>query len=297
MSGAFSEFGLIESIKTKFSPLTPSHIEGIGDDCAVIPTGSNRATVITTDMLVEGVHFIAEIDPYELGIRSVQVNISDVASMGAKPTAILLSIAVPQWVDGQWCERFFDGIHSCGVPLIGGDTTRSSGGLTISITALGDVSLENIKRRSGAKVGDILLVSGRLGGSAASNYCSAVKAQVEEGVWLGQRIEVGAMMDISDGLAGDIRHILRQSGVGAIIELDLIPIDRDATLEESLSGGEDYKLLLTARADRVESLISDYHTHFGERLYVIGTIIEGGELSFTNKKCAVEYSSGGFTHF
>ncbi len=295
MSSTFSEFGLIESIKAKFSALTPSGVEGIGDDCAIIPIGGDRAMVITSDMLGEGVHFLRDIDPYRLGVRAVQVNISDVASMGARPTALLLSIALPEWVDSHWLERFFEGIHSCGVALIGGDTTRSKGGLTLSVTALGEAPTGSIKRRSGAKVGDTILVSGRLGASAASLYQSEVRAQIEEGVWLGGREEVSAMMDISDGLAGDLLHILSSSGVGATVELSSIPIADGATLQDALSGGEDFMLLLCA--SEPEELRRAYQERFGCELFEVGQITEGSELTFTESGATVEYSGGGFKHF
>ncbi len=297
MSKKASEFDLIEGIKERFSRLVPSDIEGIGDDCAVIYGAGDSCTVITADMLIEGTHFLRSIDPFDLGVRSVEVNISDVAAMGATPTALLLSVALPDWVGGEWCERFFAGIESCGVALVGGDTTRSNSQLCINITALGAVGKENIKHRSSAKVGDSIVVSGVLGESAASGYQKPVKAQVEQGVWLGARVEVGAMMDLSDGLAGDILHILSNSGVGAEIEIDAVPVHSSATIDQALSGGEDYKLLLTVAEGEFGRLAAHYEAKFGEQLYEIGRICEGNSLLWLEGGVEKPLNLSGYQHF
>lgn len=294
MPAAYSEFGLIEKIKHRFAALNSASIEGIGDDCAILSDGS---LVVTADMLVEDVHFRRSMAAFDLGVRSVEVNLSDVASMGATPVGILLSIALPDWADERWTDEFFDGIHSCGVPLIGGDTTRSRAGLCINITAIGQAPASNIKRRSAAQIGDRILVAGTLGASATSNYTAAVRAQRDEGVWFGTREEVGAMMDLSDGLSGDLPHILHASGVGAVVELDDIPLDERATLEQALGGGEDYKLLLTARADRAAELQRDFAEHFGTPLYDIGAICDGSTLLYTRSGTAASINVTGFRHF
>lgn len=305
MHRTYSEFGLIEQIAARFAELTPSGIEGIGDDCAIFSmndTGSKEheggmVNCITTDMLVENVHFTREINPFDLGVRSVEVNLSDVASMGAEPLALLCSIALPDWVDEEWTAQFFEGIHSRGVALIGGDTTRSRGGLCINITAIGRAPKPNIKRRNAAKVGDRVMVAGMIGSSAASAYTAPVKAQTDEGIWLGARAEVGAMMDLSDGLAGDLPHILRASGVGATIEIDALPIAASATLEQALSGGEDYKLLLTACSARADQLQKDFFDHFGTPLYNIGEIITSSSLQYTQRGEHIDLKFSGFRHF
>lgn len=301
-----SEFGLIEQIKERFSSLVPSNILGIGDDCAVIsnayhePRCSEQLSMLfTTDMLVEDVHFLRSMPPFELGVRSVEVNLSDVAAMGARSIALMLSLALPSWVDDAWSGEFFRGIHSCGVPLIGGDTTRSRSALCINVVAIGVARAENLKYRSDAKVGDYIVVGGELGASAASNYSIGVKAQRGEGEWLGSRREVGAMMDLSDGLAGDLRHILEMSGVGAEVDLKQIPIAQGATLEQALSGGEDYKLLFTLREGGLERFMEDYSREFGYLPVVVGRIIERSEglVWFQDgvRDKAADYD--GFKHF
>ncbi|MFI3288202.1 MAG: thiamine-phosphate kinase [Rikenellaceae bacterium] len=291
------EFSFIETVENMFLGLVPSGVEGIGDDCAVIPQGDDRAMVVTTDMLGEGIHFLNGIDPYALGVRSVQVNISDVVAMGAEPCFLLLSVGVPEWVGDDWLMQFMKGIHSCGVALIGGDTTRSSEGLSISVTAIGEAPTKNIKRRSGAKAGDLIFVSGELGESAYNSYSSEVWAEVEEGVWLGGRSEVTSMMDISDGLSGDICHIMECSGVGATIELESVPVYNGATLEQALSGGEDFKLLFTVSPEGVEALKEDFRARFSRDVFCVGEIISTEELRYTRGGVDATYSGGGFVHF
>ena len=237
-----TEFGFIDRIKDLFATLPDNGFEGIGDDCAVLPVGGGESLVFTTDMLAEGVHFLrAATSSRELGRKSLAVNLSDVASMGARPVATLLSLSLPDDATGAWAEEFMQGYRELsqefGVTLAGGDTTRSAAGITINVTAIGRAADTHIKRRSGARPGDVIFTAGALGASGAGlrdilagRYDTPAAAvhrnprpQVAEGVWLGQRHEVHAMMDISDGLASDIRHIMERSGVGAAIDTERIP--------------------------------------------------------------------------
>ena len=222
-----TEFGFIDHIKELFAALPDNGFEGIGDDCAVLPVGEGESLVFTTDMLAEGVHFLRPAtSPRELGRKSLAVNLSDVASMGARPVATLLSLSLPADTAGTWAEEFMLGYRELseafGVTLAGGDTTRSAAGITINVTAIGRIADAHIKRRSGARPGDAILVAGELGLSGAGlhdilagRYDTPAAAahrnplpQVAEGIWLGARSEVHAMMDLSDGLASDIRHIM-----------------------------------------------------------------------------------------
>lgn len=262
-----TEFGFIDHIKELFAALPDNGFEGIGDDCAVLPVGEGESLVFTTDMLAEGVHFLRPAtSPRELGRKSLAVNLSDVASMGARPVATLLSLSLPADTAGTWAEEFMLGYRELseafGVTLAGGDTTRSAAGITINVTAIGRIADAHIKRRSGARPGDAILVAGELGLSGAGlhdilagRYDTPAAAahrnplpQVAEGIWLGARSEVHAMMDLSDGLASDIRHIMERSGVGAAIDIGRIPLAQGADVETAACGGEDYKLLLTADA-------------------------------------------------
>lgn len=321
---SLGEFGLIAEIKRKFEDIVPDGVEGIGDDCAVIPKDEFSSYVVTTDMLVEGRHFLLDkISPQELGYKSLAVNISDVASMGAVPRFTFLSIAIPPETDKKWCEDFIEGYHSLSaeynIALLGGDTTATDKGhLTISVTAVGEVENRNIKRRSAASIGDLIVVNTMLGESAlalkmmmAEEYIepellkkhNRPSPQIKEGVWLGSRAEVHAMMDISDGVSSDLEHICKLSGYGATIYMDKIPhsdILKQRCAEHgwdplnfSLSGGEDYGLLMTIDATRFELLKSDY---FGE-LFPIGVITDGDKIEYINVLGEKIAQNKGFRHF
>ena len=259
-----TEFGFIDHIRRRFADLPDQGFEGIGDDCAVLPLG-REALVFTSDLLTEGVHFLRHAtSARELGGKSLAVNLSDVAAMGARPVATLLSIALPPDAAGAWAEEFMEGYRELsarfGTPLVGGDTTRSESGVTINVTAIGRSPLTHLKRRRDARPDDVIFVAGELGASGAglrdllaghpdtppARIHRNPQPQVDEGIWLGGRPEVHAMMDLSDGLASDLRHILDESDCGAEVELERIPVAAGADLRTAACGGEDYKLLFTA---------------------------------------------------
>ena len=167
-----TEFGFIDRIKDLFATLPDNGFEGIGDDCAVLPVGGGESLVFTTDMLAEGVHFLRTATSARgLGRKSLAVNLSDVASMGARPIATLLSLSLPDDATGAWAEEFMQGYRELsqefGVTLAGGDTTRSAAGITINVTAIGRAADTHIKRRSGARPGDVIFTAGALGASGA----------------------------------------------------------------------------------------------------------------------------------
>lgn len=309
------EFEFIGKIRESFRELCPEWMEGIGDDCAVIPAGKDTSLVITTDTLTEGIHFLRQaISPYSLGWKSLAVNLSDVASMGATPIATLLSVALPADVQQEWAEHFMEGYRALSqlhrTALIGGDTTASAGSITINVVAIGRVPNDRIKRRSMARVGDVILVAGKLGDSAAglrdvlngntesrnARIHLNPQPQVREGIWLGCQPAVHAMTDLSDGLASDLPHILEESGVGAVVETSDVPTDR--ILDDALSGGEDYKLLLTADAERCGELIRTYRERFDVPLTAIGRIVEADRgLQWLFKGQALHDVKKGYTHF
>ncbi len=308
-----TEFGLIDQIKELFSSLPTHSFEGIGDDCALLPLG-DEALVFTSDMLAEDVHFLrSSTSAFDLGYKSLAVNLSDVAAMGVRPVATLLSLSVPKELMGDYIEEFMRGYHALsqkyGVALIGGDTTASKGGLTINVTAIGRGALDIIKRRKAAMQGDVILVNGMLGNSAAGlndifagNTQTPLAAehklpepQVNEGEWLGQQSAVHAMMDISDGVASDLRHILKLSGVGASVELGAIPTEVD--LHSALCGGEDYKLLLTASASEAAALQEAYLQEFGKPLYKIGVITDGSQIEWCKDGEPQDVDLMGFRHY
>lgn len=308
-----SEFGFIGDIATMFGSLPHHGFEPIGDDCTVLPMG-DEALVMTTDMLVEDIHFLrGASSAEEVGEKSLMVNISDVAAMGAKPVATLLSIALPESAQGEWAEEFMRGYYEAskreGVALVGGDTTASKDKIAINVVAIGRAPMSNIKRRSKAKVGDAICVTGKLGISSkglvdimfgdlnteAAKAHRRGQARTVEGVWLGTRPEVHAMMDISDGIASDIKHIMELSGVGARIEMEHIPTDYD--IRYATTGGEDYELLLTVDGNKYNEVAEALHKATGTTLTKIGEITAGSDIEWLDCSKPTDIEMRGFTHF
>lgn len=319
------EFGLIRRIAERFQSLVPEGWEGIGDDCAILPWGDERSLLVTTDLLVENVHFLRNrITAYELGLKSLAVNLSDVAAMGGEPIATFLSLGLPaDTVTTEWSDAFFEGYRSFGVPLLGGDTTSLREGIVINITVLGIAPNSHIKRRSAAQAGDWIAVTGPLGDSAGGlqallqslppeadtselirrHHCP--RPHLAEGLWLGGRAEVHAMMDVSDGVASDLQHILRASSLAATVNVPDLPItpllQRVAAREGwdavrmALSGGEDYVLLLTVSDTGLEALQAAYTARFGSPLHLIGRCENGP--SGTIRYLGSEEQFTGFKHF
>ena len=273
------EFDLIERYFKK--PVRHADL-GIGDDCALLSTAPGHQLAISTDMLVEGRHFLSTVQPSHLGHKALAVNLSDLAACGAQPKAFLLSLAMPR-ADAHWLEGFSQGLfelaqqHDC--ELIGGDTTQ--GPLNISITVLGEVPQGQALLRSGAQAGDDLYVSGTVGDarlaleafrghiSLPETVLQSARARMETPtprVQLGMALRgiASAAADISDGLLGDLGHILKASGVGARIEWPLAASLLGSRTRWScpmalaqtcvLSGGDDYELVFTAPASRREQV-------------------------------------------
>jgi thiamine-monophosphate kinase len=255
---------------------------GIGDDCALLQPDPAQSLAVTSDMLVEGRHFFANANPEWLGHKALAVNLSDLAAMGAKPVGFTLALALPH-ADSTWLTQFSQGLFRLAqqwqCPLIGGDTTQ--GPLTICITALGHVPANAALKRSGAKVGDDIWVSGSLGdarlalGALRSEWLldhSSLEAvlprmhQPEPRITLGMELRgiASAALDVSDGLLGDLRHILKASQVNAEVRIDQLPTSRTlAAQSEQLrrqcaaNGGDDYELCFTAPSNKraeIESL-------------------------------------------
>ena len=308
-----NEFSFIGDIAKTFGSLPHNGFEPIGDDCTVLDMGTD-ALVMSTDMLVEDVHFLrGASSPEEVGYKSLMVNLSDVAAMGATPTAVLLSLSLSEATQGEWAEGFmrgfYDGCEKYGVALVGGDTTASRDKVCINVVAIGRAPMANIKRRSAAEVGDIIAVTGKLGisskglvdimfgdiNTAAAKVHRRAQARTAEGLWLGTRKEVHAMMDISDGIASDIKHIMELSSVGATIELEKIPTDYD--IRYATTGGEDYELLLTVDKEKFEDVARELFATTGTVLTAIGHITEDMELRWLENGSPTEMELRGFTHF
>lgn len=263
---------------------------GVGDDCALVRPNAGLELAITTDMLVEGRHFLAGAAPRSLGHKSLAVNLSDLAAMGAAPRWALLALGLPK-AEPKWLEEFSAGFFALadrfGVELIGGDTTRSPL-VTISIVALGEVPAGVAMYRSAAKPGDDIWVSGELGGAALALKRPEIKEaaqrlhEPEPRVELGERLRglAHAAIDVSDGLTGDLGHILERSQVGAVIDYERIPrpaalrglgeLERDCVL----SGGDDYELVFTAVPQQRQA-IEALSAELGLALSRIGAIEAG----------------------
>lgn len=312
-----TEFGLIEYVAKLFGDVDRQGWEAIGDDCTVLPIGGGEVLVLTTDMLQEDVHFLrSATSARELGRKSLAVNLSDVAAMGVKPVAALLSLALPVELTDEWAKEFVDGFHSLaaeyGVALVGGDTTSSKSVVSINVVAIGRGRAEQVKRRSAAKVGDFICVAAQLGGSALglkdilsgkinSEYAALHRnpmAQIAEGEWFGGRSEVHAMMDLSDGLASDLCHILKLSKCGAEIEIDSIPAV-EGDVEVAVCGGEDYKLLFTVEHSAFEVLAREFEQTFHAPIYKIGRIVASEEprINWLKDGNEIDIEWRGFSHF
>jgi thiamine-monophosphate kinase len=259
-------------------------VVGIGDDCAVVPIPRGHEALITTDFSLENVHFKRAWHPAEsVGHRCLARGLSDIAAMGGEPLAVFLSLAVPPSLPQKWVDGFLRGLlklaNEFNVTLAGGDTAESPGGIMADIVGLGSVPKGQAVLRSGARPGDRIYVTGELGASAATiDLLSSGKKlrpqgfanhffptpRVAVGRFLGARGLASAMIDISDGLSTDLGHICDESGVGAELEREAIPVAtvgkpaRRVDLEFALHGGEDYELLFTASpGKRVPSRIAD----------------------------------------
>lgn len=310
------EFGLIEEIKKGIE--VPEGYLGIGDDCAVMPQKSGMETLVSTDMLIEGTHFLMDdISAYRLGWKSAAVNISDIAAMGGRCTGSFLSFALPKGLGKEWTDEFFRGYKEIsslyGCPLLGGDTTSSPDRLCISVTVTGETPTGKSVKRSNAAVGDLICVTGNLGDSGcglklilegcerdadaeiliARHYLPMPR--VKEGMEIAAA-GASAMMDISDGIGSDLRHILKESGVGAVVDTGSIPVSDEMerkcahmgwdALEIATSGGEDYQLLFTISPENEKRLAVDHH--------IIGKIVSGNGIKWKGKE---DKNYMGYRHF
>lgn len=322
------EFGLIESIGKTFREVKRDNAcRGIGDDCAILPQRPGMQTLVSTDMLMEGTHFLFnDTSAWDLGWKSAAVNISDIAAMCGKPVATFLSCAIPSKVSVGWIKDFIEGYKACsvkfGAPLLGGDTTSSPDALCINVTVLGECAEGRAKLRCTARPGDLICVTGELGDSAGGLQVilqglprkgAAARLverhyhpmpMIEAGLELAKYEGVHAVMDISDGIASDLRQILEASGVSAVIHTDRIPLSNELVevfgddggrygktpLELAIEGGEDYHLLFTVDPKTEKEL--DRVTH-----YIIGEITEQAGEKPTVEWTGCEADFMGFRHF
>jgi len=263
------ETDLIRWIRQE-APANDLVLVGIGDDTALVRNAS-ASTLVTTDMLVEGVHFdFASAAPREVGWKAMARNVSDIAAMGGRGTAAVVAAALPRGFATHDARDIVRGLLDCaerfGVRLVGGDLAVTPGPLILTVTLLGDLGGRQPVLRSGARAGDAILVTGDLGGSLLGKHLRFIPRQAE-GIALAERYTPHAMIDISDGLARDLHHILEESQVGATLWADRIPISDDARraaaasgrtpLDHALGDGEDYELLFTLDEPTAARLLAD----------------------------------------
>ncbi len=315
------EFDLIARY---FSRPAPPGFLGVGDDCALFPVKPGYHLATSTDLLIEGRHFFANVDPIALGHKSLAVNLSDLAAMGAQPIACLLSLSLPA-VDHHWLTAFAQGFYALAdqaeCPLIGGDTTRSVTGTVISVTVMGQVRPEQALRRSAAIVGDDIWITGALGAADIAlrllqdklppnpSLLAKTRSALEWPLppWsFGQRLAgvAHAGLDISDGLAQDLGHILKASDCGAELDYDALPVspalqglDPALIQDAVLKGGDVYQLCFTAAAaDRQH--IAALANSASVRLTRVGQIVaEPGLRVRAADGGLITVANGGFDHF
>lgn len=326
------EFGLIDRIKEGCLIRPERVVKGIGDDAAVLLSPAGYLILASTDMLVEGIHFTLDTaTPFELGYKAAAVNISDIAAMGGLPEEILISIGLYPYQEVEFVDELYRGIKECcrqyGVNIIGGDTVSSPKALIINIAILGKVEAERVLYRSTARPGDVILVTGDLGGSAAgldllldprpvpADVAAALRKRHFQPTPRVQEARVAVTTggltsadDISDGLAGEIREVTKASGVGAILYAEKIPIlpaVREVAaiyakdpLDYALFGGEDFELLWTCRPGAVEDICREVMSRCGTPVTVIGEVVPAEEgLSLIREGQKAPLPRGGYNHF
>lgn len=246
---ALGETGLIERLAKNFKA-GRNVIKGIGDDCAVIRISKKKFLLATIDMLLEDIDFrLKEARPYQVGWKSLACGLSDIAAMGGIAKYAVISLGLPRKISVGFIDEVYRGIKALAkrfdVEIVGGDT-NSSGKLVIDVAVLGFVEPERLTLRSGARHGDIICVTGSLGGSYKSKRHLTFTPRLKEARCLVNNLKVNSMIDISDGLSTDLNHIAKESGVGACIYEELIPVSRDAKgINAALNEGEDFELLFT----------------------------------------------------
>jgi thiamine-monophosphate kinase len=330
MSNLTSENKIVQLLRQRHPKRGLSIKKGIGDDAAVIhPNQADEYWMITTDMLLEGVDFRREwTPPLLLGRKSIAVNISDLAAMGARPRFFTVSLAIPPGITEKWILDLYRGLtapdSSKGAQLIGGDLSHSGSGVLISITAVGESLNRKILYRSGGRAGDLLYVTGVLGRSAAGLKLlqsgntrtrsrpkqEALQAhrtpvpRCEIGLWLAQSGLVRCMMDLSDGLSMDLPRLCSASGVGAEIELTNLPVFTKSRLWDcdpiqlALDGGEDYELIFAVPKAKSRVLENNYPSKF-PKITKIGKLTQDAKriwiLAPDNKRCPLP--ENGYDHF
>jgi thiamine-monophosphate kinase len=324
-----NEFELISRLTQKL-PANETVVAGAGDDCAVLDLGAaDRLILFKTDAVVEGIHFTRETPPEKIGRKALARCLSDVAAMAGLPVAALVTIGLPKDFDAEFVAKIYDGMNALAeqfrVAIVGGETTTNPERLLISIALLGTVERRKQILRSGAKAGDAIFVTGELGGSLAGKHLD-FEPRLAEARWLAEHFQIHAMLDVSDGLAGDLQHILQAGGVGAEIMKSALPVSRAAKLQArgqvrpgqpcshehghtygdspkpavlaALTDGEDFELLFTVSSKDAVKLLDAWKKEFPQlKLSCIGKIVAGEGILLRDKTGFQKLNAHGYVHF
>jgi thiamine-monophosphate kinase len=313
-----------------FAPIAGEGGLGLKDDAAYLTPKPGHDLVLTTDALVETVHFLPDDSPASIARKALGVNVSDLAAKGADPAGFLLTLALPENWTEAWLAGFAAGLAEAArdfdCPLLGGDTVKAKGALTLSVTALGQVPTGRMVRRTAAREGDVICVSGTIGDAALGlllrrDPAWAFSLSPEEKAHLADRYlhpqprhrlakalrdHANAAMDVSDGLAGDLAKMMRASGTSAVIDLDKVPlsiaaqhsVDTDpALLDIAVTGGDDYEILCTVPQKNLDMLLKQADS-VGIMLSAIGRVVAGQDLPvFRMQNRERRYHAGSYSHF
>jgi thiamine-monophosphate kinase len=308
-----NEFELIRRL-TRDLPMNESVKVGAGDDCAVLDVGAKTELLLfKTDAVVEGIHFAGDTAPEKIGRKALARCLSDIAAMAGTPTAALVTLALPRKFDVEFVEKIYAGLSALamqhGVAIVGGETTTNPERLLISIALIGFVPRGKVLLRSGARAGDAIFVTGELGGALAGKHLD-FEPRLAEARWLADHFPVHALMDLSDGLAGDLRHILQASGVGAELLKRAVPVSRAAKLiakrgdaakpafVAALTDGEDFELLFTVASKLAVPLLDAWKKEFPKlRLSCIGKIVTGQGIKLRDETGVRPFTAHGYVHF
>ncbi len=308
-----NEFELIARL-VRSLPTNKSVVVGPGDDCAVLDFNlPDRLLLFKTDAVVEGIHFTSTTPPEKIGHKALARCLSDIAAMAGTPTAAIITLALPRNFDPKFVESVYAGMSPLArrheVAIVGGETTTNPERMLISVALLGWVPRGKGALRSGAEVGDALFVTGELGGSLVGKHLE-FEPRLAEARWLAQHYSIHAMIDLSDGLAGDLRHVMKASRVGAELLSAAIPISREARraaktesstrppLLAALTDGEDFELLFTVASRDAVPLLDAWKQQFPSvRLSCIGKITAGDTITLRDKEGVRPLTAHGYVHF
>jgi thiamine-monophosphate kinase len=295
-------------------PANKSVVVGAGDDCAVLDFGlPDKLLLLKTDAVVQGIHFAPETPAEKIGHKALARCLSDIAAMAGTPSAAVVTIALPREYAPKFVEAIYDGMNTLArrheLAIVGGETTTNPERILISVAILGTVQRGKAVLRSGAEVGDAIFVTGELGGSLAGRHLE-FEPRLVEAQWLVQHFSLHALIDLSDGLAGDLRHVLKASRVGAELLATSIPVSREARraakaessakppLLAALTDGEDFELLFTVASRDAVPLLDAWKKRFpGLPISCVGKITASEGITIRDKQGVRPLTAHGYVHF